>query len=59
MPPFSFDRFREEERTDHTLNIVAMLRPHNSRAMTILHCSNADPPGLCVKVRSFPTRPSL
>lgn len=52
MPPFSFDRFREEERTDHTLNIVVMLRPHNSCTMTILHCSNADPPDLCAKVRS-------
>ena len=59
MPPIIPDRFREEERTDHAFNIVAMLRPHNSCAMTILHCSNADPPGLCVKVRSFPTRPSL
>jgi len=59
MPPLSLDRFREEERTDHIEEIVVMLRPHNSRAMTILHCSNADPLGLCAKVRSFPARPGL
>ena len=59
MPPFSLDRLREDERTDHTLNLVIILRPHNSCAMTILHCSNADPLGLFVKAKPFPTRPSL
>ena len=43
MPPFSLDRLREEEGTDHIRNIVVMLRPHNSRAMIFLHCSNARP----------------
>ena len=41
MPPFSLDRLKEEERTNHIRSIVVMLRPHNSRAMTFLHCSNA------------------
>ena len=59
MPPITFDRFREEERTDHIRNIVIMLRPHNRQAMLILHCSNADPFGLCAKMRSLPTRPGL
>ena len=59
MPPFSLDRFREEKRTDHIQNIVVMLRPHNSCAMLILHCSNADSPRICVKAKPFPARPDL
>jgi len=55
MPPINFDRFREEERTDHTLNIVAMLRPHNSCAMTILHCSNARPIGVRARKGAYAT----
>jgi len=55
MPPFSFDRFREEERTDHILNIVVMLRPHNSCAMTILHCSNARPIGIPARKGAYAT----
>jgi hypothetical protein len=59
MPPLSLDRLGEEERTDHIRRIVIMLRPHNGWAMMFLHCSNADPLGLCAKVRSFPARPGL
>lgn len=40
MPPIIPDRLREEEGTDLICKIVAMLRPHNSWAMQILHCSN-------------------
>ena len=59
MPPISFDRLREEERTDHIRNIVVMLRPHNSCAMLILHCGNADALAVCVKAKPFPARPGL
>ena len=59
MPPISFDRLREEERTDHIRNIVVMLRPHNSCAMLILHCGNADALTVCVKAKPFPARPGL
>ena len=59
MPPIIPDRLREEERTDLIQNIVVMLRPHNSCAMLILHCSNADSLGVCVKAKPFPARPGL
>jgi hypothetical protein len=55
MPPIILDRFREEERTDHNFKIVAMLRPHNSCAMTILHCSNARPIGIPVRKGAYAT----
>ena len=55
MPPFSLDRLREEERTDHIPNIVVMLRPHNSRAMIFLHCSNARPIGIAARKGAYAT----
>lgn len=55
MPPINFDRFREEERTDHVRNIVLMLRPHNGRAMFILHCNNARPIGIPARKGAYAT----